>query len=61
MAKTVTPNSVQINFLIDSSIKIAMERIRERDGIPLSEQMRRAIKQWCNERGELTMPKRGRQ
>lgn len=39
------------NFRIDDELMDALETIRERDGIPVSEQVRRAIELWLAEKG----------
>ena len=39
------------NFRIDSELLEAMEGIRQRDGVPVSEQVRRAIQDWLKKRG----------
>jgi hypothetical protein len=40
------------NFLIDEAQRDALRAIKERDGIPESEQIRRAIDEWLERRGE---------
>lgn len=40
------------NFRVDEEILEALRRIRERDGIPVSEQLRRALLSWIREKGE---------
>jgi Arc/MetJ-type ribon-helix-helix transcriptional regulator len=41
-------------------ISDAMQRIKEQDGIPQSEQVRRALREWLEKRGELKrLPKKG--
>lgn len=38
----------------------ALERIRERDGIPLTEQVRRALRTWIESKGVDVRPERKR-
>ena len=38
-------------FRLETEILAALDAIRERDGIPVSEQVRRALKQWIAEKG----------
>ena len=40
-----------INFRIDPEQLAALQAIKQRDGIPLSEQVRRAIQRWIEGRG----------
>jgi hypothetical protein len=40
-------------FFIDAPTREALARIKERDGVPESEQIRRALKKWLEEKGEL--------
>ena len=39
------------NFRIDEELLDALQRIKERDGLPIAEQVRRAIRKWVNSRG----------
>jgi antitoxin component of RelBE/YafQ-DinJ toxin-antitoxin module len=43
----------QTAFRIDEDILQALQAIKERDGIPISEQVRRALKAWAESKGEL--------
>jgi len=45
------------NFRIDSALLEALQRIRERDGVPVSEQVRRAIRAWVADKGETVETK----
>jgi hypothetical protein len=47
------PEKIRYNFLIDEAQRDALRRIKERDGIPESEQIRRAIAEWLGRRGEV--------
>jgi hypothetical protein len=40
------------NFRIDHELLDALRRIKDRDGITLSEQVRRALRAWIEQRGE---------
>jgi hypothetical protein len=40
----------QGNFRLEQEILDALNAIRERDGIPVSEQVRRALRQWIEEK-----------
>jgi hypothetical protein len=40
------------NFRLEEEMIAALQRIRERDGIPVSEQVRRALRAWIDEKGE---------
>jgi hypothetical protein len=39
------------NFRIDPELLEALRQIRERDGLPIAEQIRRAIRVWVEARG----------
>ena len=46
-------------FFIDSDLRDSLTAIKERDGIPESEQIRRALKAWVDSRGVVkAAPKR---
>jgi hypothetical protein len=48
----VTPSAKkQTAFRIDPDILDGLQAIKERDGIPLSEQVRRALRRWLESRG----------
>lgn len=46
----MTPKTLT-NFRIDSELLDGLDRIRERDGVPVSEQVRRAIRDWLKKKG----------
>lgn len=50
----------QTNFRIDDAMMSALQEIRERDGIPVSEQVRRALKQWIEGKGVVMKTDRRR-
>jgi hypothetical protein len=54
----VTPRS-RINFYIDDEQHQALQRLRERDGIPEAEQIRRAIDGWLKAKGMKADRRRG--
>jgi hypothetical protein len=49
----MTPKSRIVNFRPDDEIFEAMERLKERHGTPFSEQVRRALRAWLQQQGEL--------
>jgi hypothetical protein len=49
---SVTPSQKkQTAFRIDPEILAGLQAVKERDGIPLSEQVRRSLRKWLEERG----------
>ncbi len=61
MAQLRRPNRTKepYAFWISPDQKAALRAIKERDGIPVSEQIRRAIDQWLAEKGtEQAAPRR---
>jgi hypothetical protein len=54
----VTPKTAS-TFRIDDELLDALQKVKERDGIPLSEQVRRALKMWLESKGvRLKLPDR---
>ena len=54
----MTPR-VATTYRIDDDILEALRVVRERDGVPVSEQVRRALKMWLESKGvELKSPQR---
>lgn len=45
-------------FRLDDDVLEALGRIKERDGIPVSEQVRRALAAWIELKGEKAGPKK---
>ena len=43
----------QSNFRIDADIMEGLNRIKERDGVPLSEQVRRALRAWLESQSDF--------
>jgi hypothetical protein len=50
---TMTPRERVITFRPDEDILTAMDTLRERDGVPFSQQIRRALRQWLDQKGVL--------
>ena len=48
------------NFRLESELLEALQQVRERDGIPISEQVRRAIRIWLKEKGATVKAERKR-
>ena len=48
------------NFRLESELLEGLQKIRERDGIPVSEQVRRAIQTWLEEKGIVLRAERKR-
>jgi hypothetical protein len=48
-----------MSFRVSREVRASLEAIRERDGIPISEQLRRALAQWIEQQGirNVTRPK----
>jgi Ribbon-helix-helix protein, copG family len=53
----MTPIRKVTTFRVDPDVQHAMEALRERDGIPLSEQIRRALRSWLEGKGTLRRAK----
>lgn len=49
MTKPTRP--CQLNVEVPEGLKAALDTIRERDGVPLAEQVRRALQQWVEQKG----------
>ncbi len=41
------------HFMIDSELDAALKRMKERDGIPEGEQIRRALREWLRKKGVM--------
>ncbi len=55
------PREKVLTFRPDADTFDAMTAVRERDGVPFSEQIRRATRAWLERRGALKpVPKSGR-
>jgi hypothetical protein len=55
----VSPKEIT-NFRIDSELLEALRDIRDRDGIGIAEQVRRAIRVWVESKGIKVKPERKR-
>lgn len=49
-----------VNFRLESELLEALQRIRERDGITVTEQVRRAILAWIDSKGVVVKSERKR-
>jgi len=49
---TVSPRKLY-NFLIDPDLAQGLKVLKARDGVPESEQVRRAVREWLEKRGVL--------
>lgn len=47
-------------FRVDEDVQQAMDVLKERDGIPYSEQIRRAVRLWLEDKGVLDKAERKR-
>jgi Arc/MetJ-type ribon-helix-helix transcriptional regulator len=47
----MSPKDKILTFRPDDEVYAAMEALRERDGVPFSEQIRRALRAWLQEKG----------
>ena len=56
---TVTPKEIT-NFRIDTELLEALREISARDGLPMAEQVRRAIRMWVNSKGVKVKSERKR-
>ena len=56
---TRTPREKVITFRPDNDTFAAMTRLRERQGVPFSEQIRRALREWLAERPDAWPLPRG--
>jgi hypothetical protein len=45
-------------FYIDAELIEGLERVKERDGVSVSEQIRRAIADWLKTKGERSTPRK---
>jgi Ribbon-helix-helix protein, copG family len=56
----MTPVRKVTTFRIDDDVLRAMEALKERDGMPLSEQIRRALRPWLEGKGVIEKAERKR-
>jgi hypothetical protein len=52
MLQPMTPRKLY-NFYIDPDLAAGLKRLKERDGVPESEQVRRAVREWLQRKGVL--------
>ena len=55
----MTPANRMLTFRPDDEILDAMAALKERDGIPYSEQIRRALRTWLAKKGILKTDRKG--
>jgi hypothetical protein len=48
---TTKTSPVQFNVAISVELKAALEAVRVRDGVPFTEQVKRALQMWCEAKG----------
>jgi hypothetical protein len=48
----------QANVRLDDDILEGLQRLKERDGVPISEQVRRALREWLEMRGVMGAEKK---
>ena len=51
-AATAAPDTVALTVRVPAALHASLARIHVRDGVPMSEQIRRALDAWVAERGE---------
>ncbi len=49
----MTPERRLYNFRIDADLDAGLKRVKERDGIAESEQIRRALREWLGKKGVM--------
>ena len=47
------PSQKLYSFVLHDDLRIALKRVKEKDGVPESEQIRRALRAWLRRRGVL--------
>jgi hypothetical protein len=50
----MSPRDKILTFRPDEEVYAAMEKLRSGDGVPFSEQIRRALRSWLTEKGLLS-------
>ena len=56
----MTPSQRQTAFRLPAEILDGLQHVKERDGTPISEQVRRALRAWLDEKGVVEKPERKR-
>jgi hypothetical protein len=54
----MSPRERVITFRPDNDIFEAMTSLRDRDGVPFSQQIRRGLRMWLESKGVLQMPRK---
>jgi len=54
----MSPRERVITFRPDNDIFEAMTSLRDRDGVPFSEQIRRALRTWLDSKGVMQWPRK---
>jgi hypothetical protein len=49
-----------ITFRLDADLMAGLQQVKARDGVPVSEQVRRAVRAWLKEKGVTTKTDRTR-
>lgn len=52
------PRDKVVTFRPDADTFAAMDSLRERDGVPFSEQIRRALRAWLESKGAMKQPRK---
>ena len=47
----MTPHRPTYTFRLDAELRAGLQQIWERDGVPVSEQVRRAVQEWLDKKG----------
>ena len=47
----MTPNRPTFTFRLDEELRDGLQAVWERDGVPISEQVRRAVIDWLDKKG----------
>jgi hypothetical protein len=58
---TRTRAQTKAGWRLPYDISEAMQELKERDGVPLNEQLRRALRAWLQQRGVLAPDARGKE
>jgi hypothetical protein len=58
---TRTPAQTKAGWRLPGDISEAMQALKNRDGVPLNEQIRRALRSWLHERGVLNVARGGKE
>jgi len=50
----MTPQRRTLTFRLDEELRVGLETVWDRDGVPISEQIRRAVQDWLEKKGVKT-------